>query len=115
MDKRRSLVQTALSAKAVQGLEIMGANLKRARIRRGIKQHELATRAGMSRPTLRKLEAGNPAVSIGMLAQLLETLGLEDHLALLADPDRDELGKALEETKRPSRVDSKRHTSDFDF
>jgi transcriptional regulator with XRE-family HTH domain len=81
-----------------------------------MKQADLAERLSISRPTLRKLERGDPTVSIAVLVQVLDVLGLADQLSHIADPDADALGKALEETRlQRTRVDGPRRTTDMDF
>lgn len=104
----------ALSPRLEQVLKILGANIKRARIRRGITQEEFALRTGTSRPTVRRLEAGKATVSLAILAQALELLGLEGQLEQLADPDADTLGKALEEAQLPTRARG-RNSEGLDF
>jgi hypothetical protein len=69
----------------------------------------------MSRVRLRKLEKGDPTVGLGALVQVLEVLGLLEQFSHLADPDRDDLGRALESRQRKSRVDIKARKEDLDF
>ena len=105
-----------VSPKMVSLLKQVGENIRLARMRRGIKQSELAERVLVSRPTIRKLEKGEPSVSLAALVQVLDVLGLADQLLLLADPDSDELGKALEMNRvKRRRVDSPRCKDDLDF
>ena len=105
-----------VSPKMVSLLSQMGENIRLARMRRGIKQAELAERVSVSRPTIRKFENGEPSVSLAALVQVLDVLGLADQLLLLADPDFDELGKALEMRRvKRTRVDSPRRKDDLDF
>jgi len=97
-------------------LNRLGGNIKRARMRRGIKQGDLAERVSISRPTLRKLERGDPTVSLAVLVQVLDVLGLAGQLHHIADPDADVLGKALEEAgMQKKRVDSPRSKDHLDF
>jgi hypothetical protein len=51
----------------------------------------------MSRPTLRALERGKPGVTIGAIANVLNTLGLIDGLASIAADDR--VGRQLEDAE----------------
>jgi transcriptional regulator with XRE-family HTH domain len=85
-------------------IKALGANLKRARVRRRITQQQLADRAFVSRQLIVKIEQGNPSVSLGVLAQVLWCFGLLDDMAALANPDTDKHGKWLEEKELPKRV-----------
>ena len=77
-------------------LETMGAQIKRARLRRKISADLVAERAGVSRATLWSVEKGSPSVSIGMYAAVLHALhGMDKDLLLIAKDD--ELGRKLEE------------------
>ena len=60
------------------------------------------------RPTLRRIEAGDHTVSIGIYAAVLQALGLLDGLELLADPSRDEAGLAIASEKLPERIHLRR-------
>ena len=64
----------------------------------------VAERAFTSRPTLRRIETGDHAVSIGIYAAVLQALGLLDGLGLIADPGRDEAGLAIASAKLPERM-----------
>lgn len=83
-------------------LETMGAQIKRARLRRKISADLVAERAGVSRATVWSVEKGSPSVSIGMYAAVLHALnGLDRDLLLIAKDD--ELGRKLEELDIPVR------------
>jgi transcriptional regulator with XRE-family HTH domain len=78
-----------------RALAAVGENLRLARLRRGLSATLVAERAGMSRPTLRAVERGEPGVSLGAIANVLHCLGLEKDLALLAQ--QDQLGRELQD------------------
>ena len=62
----------------------LGDRLKRLRKAKGIGTVEMAARAGISRNTLRAVESGDPAPSIGTYLRVMSALGLSGELALLA-------------------------------
>ena len=64
----------------------------------------VAERAFTSRKTLQRVEAGDYGVSIGIFASVLNSLGLLDRLADLADLSSDELGMSLASASLPKRV-----------
>ena len=75
-------------------LETMGAQIKRARLRRKISADLVAERAGVSRATLWSVEKGSPSVSIGMYAAVLHALhGMDKDLLLIAKGRENENGK----------------------
>ena len=73
-----------------QALEKMGANIKKARLRRNMRAELLAERAGISTDTLSSIEKGASTVSIGAYAAVLTVLELDNDLGLVA---LDEAGK----------------------
>lgn len=85
-------------------LRKLGANIREARVRRKLPMSVVAERAGTSRPTLSRLEKGEPSVSIGIYAAVLQALGLLDDLARLADPAHDSVGQQLLSATLPKRV-----------
>ena len=80
----------ALLPSTEQALEKVGANIKRARLRRNIRAEILAERAGISADTLSAIEKGVSTVSIGAYAAVLAELKLDNDLETIA---LDEKGK----------------------
>ncbi|KXW57267.1 helix-turn-helix domain-containing protein [Ferrovum myxofaciens] len=94
----------------------LGQRIRIARIRRGWSVVDLASKAGINRNTLTALELGKPGTAIGVCFTVLWALGLEKSLDAVADPDTDVHGKALEASRRPTRVGKPRKISnDYDF
>lgn len=92
-----------LFPRAQRRLGQLGDRLRLARLRRRIPLVEMAARVGVTRPTYRRLEAGDAAVSLGLLVRVLSALGLEDDIDRLAETD--EIGRRLEDISltRPRR------------
>ncbi|MGY5847959.1 helix-turn-helix domain-containing protein [Salegentibacter sp. HM20] len=77
----------ALLPKNKKLLEAVGENIKLARLRRKLTMDQVSERAGISRPTLSSLEKGSPAVSLGIVLQVLVVLNLEQDILFLAKDD----------------------------
>lgn len=82
----------------------LGGDIRDARRRRGLPAAIVAARAFTSRPTLRRIEAGDPGVGIGIYAAVLQALGLLGGLAGLADPAHDGAGVAIAMDQLPQRI-----------
>lgn len=87
-----------------KALRKLGANIHEARMRRRLPMSVVAERASTSRPTLSRLEKGDPSVSIGIYAAVLQSLGLLEDFTLLADPARDSVGQLLATEALPKRA-----------
>lgn len=83
----RALLQLPPSTVAV--LQQLGADLAVARLRRKESLRVWAQRLGVTVPTLRRLEAGDPTVSIGILATALWLISRDGELGRLATPEHD--------------------------
>lgn len=92
------------SAAVRRALRKLGLDIHDARRRRGLPAAIVAERAFTSRPTLRRIEAGDYTVSIGIYAAVLQALGLLEGLEQLADASNDETGLALAAGKLPKRM-----------
>ena len=80
---------TQMPPSTVAALEQLGADLAVARLRRKESLKTWAQRMGVSVPTLLRLEAGEPGVSVGVLATALWLIGRDGALATLATPMED--------------------------
>ena len=82
-------------------LEALGQRLKDARLRRRFSMETVCVRADISRPTLYKVENGDPSVAMGMYVQVLRVLGMVEDLSLIAKEDI--LGRRLQDESLPHR------------
>lgn len=87
-----------------RALRKLGGDIKDARRRRRIPTAVMAERALISRPTLVKVEKGDPAVSLGIYATVLYVLGMVDRLGELAAAENDPVGLELEQEQLPERI-----------
>ena len=101
---RASRAKTALPIPVRRALKKLGSDISVARRRRRIPVALMAERAFITRPTLAKVEAGDPGVSLGIYASVLFVLGMTERLAALVDPAHDPLGQSLDEERLPKRI-----------
>ena len=94
-----------------RALTKLGSDLREARLRRNLPADVVASRAFTTRPTLRRIEAGDPGVGIGIYAAVLQAMGMLDGLGTLADPVNDTIGQRLSAEALPERARIKRHRS----
>ncbi|NEW97163.1 helix-turn-helix domain-containing protein [Rhodopseudomonas sp. BR0G17] len=92
------------SIAATQGLRKLGADISVARKRRRMTQQRLADGAGVTVPTIRRLEAGDPGMSLATLAMVLVVLGEGNRLGNLLDTSTDDIGLLIENEKLPQRI-----------
>ena len=82
-------------------LTALGERLRLARLRRKLTVDIACQRAGISRMTLFRAEAGSPAIALGTLLRILAVLGLEGDLELIARDDK--AGRLLQDQALPIR------------
>lgn len=76
-------------------LKALGLRLREARLRRRLRQEDVAAKLGFSRDTLNSIEHGSMTTTIGAYLSLLWVYGLHREIELLADPGLDREGIAL--------------------
>ncbi len=91
----------AIYPSSVKELAALGQRLKDARLRRRFSMETVCARADISRPTLYKVENGDPSVAMGSYVQVLRVLGLVEDLRMVAKED--ELGRRLQDETLPYR------------
>ena len=86
--KRRRLY----SRETIEAAQLLGAQVALARRERRWSARELAERAGITQATLRKVERGDPTVSLGVAFEVATLVGVplfhEDRTRLSLDLDR---------------------------
>lgn len=70
----------------------------------------MAARVGVSRPTIARLEQGDPRVNLATLVRALTVLGFDADLGLLAG--NDEIGRRLQDLELPQRPRPRRRHED---
>jgi len=113
MSKQSNSILGLPKAAAVR-LRELGRHIRNARKIRHLSMEELAARSLTNRETLRRLEKGEPGVSIGTLAHILWVLGLEANLGNVASLEVDPHGRARLALELPQRI-RKRQEAKYDF
>lgn len=80
-------------------LQQFGERLRLARLRRNLSATQVCERAGMAPMTLRSLERGGSGVTIGAYLAVMQVLGIEQDLTLLAEADT--VGRSLQDARLP--------------
>ena len=86
-----------LRPKETRILEVVGENIKLARLRRRLTTEQVSKRANIARSTLWHVEKGSQHISIGTFLQVLSVLELEKDLINIAEDDL--LGRKLQDAK----------------
>ena len=101
----------ALPSDQANRLAQLGDRIRLARKRRKITLKTLATRMFVDEKTLRRLEKGDPGVSLGVLATALFCLSMEEDLDKLASQETDKVGNMLDH-QRYEDIQRVRETKD---
>ena len=92
---------TKLPRKLEQKMQIVGEQIKLARLRRNLSIAQVAERATCSPLTVNRIEKGTPTVAIGIYLRVLYVLQLEEDILWLAKEDK--LGKTLQDLSLKTR------------
>ena len=112
---RTSASKTALPSPARRAIKAIGHDLAVARKRRRIPQQLLADRMLVTRQTVQRLEAGDPTVSLGVLASAMFVLGFTSRLETLLAPESDAMGISEDLARLPRRTHAPAPDDDLDF
>jgi transcriptional regulator with XRE-family HTH domain len=98
----------SISRASAEALQVLGASIRAARLRRRWTLDNLAERVGVSRPTMAKVERGDAGVAVGTMFEAATLLGVplfdedEDNRARYGAHKRAELS-LLPTSARPRR------------
>lgn len=92
---------TKLPRKLDQKMQIVGEQIRLARLRRNLSIAQIAERATCSPLTVSRIEKGTPTVAIGIYLRVLYAFQLDDDILLLAKEDV--IGKALQDLRLKKR------------
>jgi len=93
----------------LRATKLLGAQIRQARLERRWSSRELAERAGITRPTLHNIEAGEPTVGLGIAFECAALLGVPlfrddpDRLSIDAEITRERLAVLGQQVRRPAR------------
>ena len=91
----KTTMGTKLPRKLEQKMQMVGEQIRLARLRRNLSIAQVAERATCSPVTINRVEKGAPTVAIGIYLRVLYALQLDDDILLLAQ--KDDMGRALQD------------------
>jgi transcriptional regulator with XRE-family HTH domain len=97
------------SPMALSAAQRVGEAIAQARKRRGLTQSTLATQAGLSKPTLQRLEQGAAQISATRLFDLLDALDPQLLQNVVSVVEADAMGRDIQAQRLPERVRRSRH------
>ncbi len=98
----KTTLGTRLPRKLEQKMQIVGEQIKLARLRRNLSIAQVAERATCSPLTVSRVEKGMPTVAIGIYLRVLYALQLDDDILCLAQ--KDEMGRVLQDFSLKNRM-----------
>lgn len=103
----KNTMGTMLPRKLTEKMQIVGEQIRLARLRRNLTMAQVAERATCSELTLLRVEKGVPTVSIGIYLRVLYALQLDDDILFIAKDDP--MGRNLQDLqlKRRERATKK--------
>lgn len=97
----KSTMGTKLPRKLEHKMQIVGEQIRLARLRRNLSIAQVAERATCSPLTVSRIEKGSPTVAIGIYLRVLYALQLDGDILFLAKDDA--LGRALQDMNLTQR------------
>jgi len=109
---KQNLTPEAAPVAVLDVVRAVGANIATARLRRRMTLEELAAKAGISKETAARVEAGRLTTSIGAYGAALWVLGLHPALADVGAPESDREGATLAAARLGRRARPRRELND---
>lgn len=97
----KATIANHLPRRAEKNLQIVGEQIRLARLRRDLSIAQIAERAMCTELTVMRVEKGTPTVSMGIYVRVLFALGLDESILFIAKDD--ELGRTLQDLGLPHR------------
>lgn len=94
----KNTMGTKLPRKLKQKMQVVGEQIKLARLRRNLSVAQVAERATCSPLTVSRIEKGAPTVAIGIYLRVLYALQLDDDILW-----EDKLGRSLQDLSLKTR------------
>ena len=91
----KNTIANKLPRKVERNLQIVGEQIRLARLRRDLSIAQIAERSSCSELTVMRVEQGAPTVSMGIYLRVLFALGLDESVLFLAKDD--EVGRTLQD------------------
>ena len=91
----KATIANNLPRRAAQNLQIVGEQIRLARLRRDLSIAQIAERAMCTELTVMRVEKGTPTVSMGIYLRVLFALGLDESILFIAKDD--EMGRTLQD------------------
>ena len=104
-DMSRTTIAKNLPRRAAQNLQIVGEQIRLARLRRDLSLAQIAERAMCNVITVMRVEKGSPTVSMGIYLRILFALGLDESILFIAKED--EMGRNLQDLDLKQRASKK--------
>jgi transcriptional regulator with XRE-family HTH domain len=101
---RRNMLMNALPFSVEQSVKRLGADLRKARLRRNLSLETVAGKIGANRRVIADAENGKPSTGIAIYAALLWTFGLLPQFDEVAAPERDQEGLTLSDLRERTRA-----------
>lgn len=105
MTRTPTSLQPARSPASIRdAIARLGGRIALARRNRQWRQADLASKSGLTRRVIMRIEAGHSGVAVGAWVAVLRALGLDRDLESLASPERDLEGQTLAAARGVKRV-----------